>query len=90
MEDASTEEIIRELKEYISLRNPAIWNSLIIVILSVVAFTLLWKDVKIFGVSVALWGLFAISIIAMIQSWIFIVLMDRFELDVEKKLRGER
>jgi len=90
LEDATTDEIIGELKEYINFRNPAIWNSLIIVFLSVVAFTLFWQDMKVFGVSVALWGLFAISIIAMVQSWIFVVLMDRFELSVERKLRGEK
>lgn len=87
---AKEDEILRPLKEYTNIKNPAIWNSIVIVILSVVAYTLFWQDAKIFGVSMALWGLFTISIIALIQSWAFIPLMDKYELNVEKKIRGEK
>ena len=89
LDTLSEEEILDQLRHYITIKNPAIWNAIIIVILSVAAYTILWQDVKMAGASLAIWGLVAIAIIAAIQSWLFIPLIEKFEREVEEKLRKE-
>ena len=82
MEELSERELIEQIRKYTNIRNPSVWNGILIILYSILAYTALWQDVKIVGASLAVWALVIISIIATIQSWIFIPLIEKYELKV--------
>ena len=86
--ESKREEYEKILKEYINIRNPAIWNGLVIILLGISAFTVFWQNIEIGGTPLVFLGLILLATIAVIQIWVFYPLVKKYHRSVKEKLGG--